>query len=363
MSIERRIERYAAPWVRELVPYKVEDAGGLLKLDAMENPYGLPEELAEPWLRTIGQVALNRYPDPMASALRRKLLDQQGLPATFGVVLGNGSDELIHMICLAFARREGACVVCPEPSFAVYHIAAQAVGMTYVGVPLMPADFSLDLDAMLAAVRRREPAVIFLASPNNPTANRLDSEALEVLCAATPGLVVLDEAYYRFAGGSRIAALEMFENLVVMQTLSKIGLAGLRVGALFGAQPWLDLLERVRMPYNINVLSQAGALFALEHEAAFQRQIDAIVAARAELAAGLAAIPGIRSWPSATNFILLRTAAGQGTTTFAALKQRGILIKNLDGGHPLLADCLRVTVGTPAENNRFLQALEEIGAR
>lgn len=363
MSIERRIERYAAPWVRELVPYRVEDASGLLKLDAMENPYGLPAALAEPWLRTIEQVALNRYPDPMATTLRRKLLDQQGLAADFGVVLGNGSDELIHMICLAFARREGACVVCPEPSFAVYRIAAQAVGMTYVGVPLRSEDFSLDLDAMLAAVRRHEPAVIFLASPNNPTANRLADDALEALCAATPGLVVLDEAYYRFADGSRIAALKTLENLVVMQTLSKIGLAGLRVGALFGAGAWLDLLERVRMPYNINALSQAGAVFALTHEAAFQRQIDAIVAARGELAAGLAAIPGIRAWPSATNFILLRTARGQGTATFGALKQRGILIKNLDGGHPLLTDCLRVTVGTPAENRRFLQALEEIGAR
>jgi len=360
MSIVARIERFAAPWVRALVPYKVEDASGLLKLDAMENPYGLPEELAEPWLRVIERVPLNRYPDPMSTTLRNRLLGDQGLASPFGVVLGNGSDELIHMVCLAFARHDGACLLCPEPTFAVYRIAAQAVGLQYVGVPLQGDDFSLDVDAMLAAIARHQPAVIFLASPNNPTANHLDDDALEALCAAAPGLVVLDEAYYRFAGTSRMRELGSIENLAVMHTLSKVGLAGLRVGALFAADTWLDLFERVRMPYNINALSQAGALFALEHADAFQRQIDAIVAAREVLAAGLAEIPGLRVWPSATNFILLRTTAGCGTRTFDALKRHGILVKNLSGAHPLLEDCLRVTVGTPDENERFLVTLAEI---
>jgi histidinol-phosphate aminotransferase len=363
MSIGARIERFAAPWVRALVPYKVEDASGLLKLDAMENPYGMPDELGEPWLRVIERVQLNRYPDPMSTALRQRLLDDQGLASPFGVVLGNGSDELIHMICLAFARHDGACLLCPEPTFAVYRIAAQAVGLRYVGVPLRSDDFSLDIETMLAAIARHQPAVIFLASPNNPTANHLDGDALEAVCAAAPGLVVLDEAYYRFAGASRLREIESIENLAVMHTLSKVGLAGLRVGALFAADAWLDLLERVRMPYNINALSQAGALFALEHADVFQRQIEAIVAAREVLAAGLAKIPGLRVWPSAANFILLRTAAGRGTGTFEALKHNGILIKNLSGGHPLLEDCLRVTVGTPDENARFLGALAEIVGR
>jgi len=360
MSIAARIDRFAAPWVRALVPYKVENASGLLKLDAMENPYGLPEDLAEPWLRVIEQVELNRYPDPMSTKVRHRLLDDQGLAPPFGVVLGNGSDELIHMVCLAFARHDGACLLCPEPTFAVYRIAAQAVGLQYVGVPLRSDDFSLDVEAMLAAIARHQPAVIFLASPNNPTANRLDGDALEALCAAAPGLVVLDEAYYRFAGASRMHEIESIENLAVMQTLSKVGLAGLRVGALFAAGAWLDLFERVRMPYNINALSQAGALFALEHADAFQRQIDAIVAAREVLATGLAKIPGLRIWPSATNFILLRTPAGCGTRTFEALKRNGILIKNLSGAHPLLEDCLRVTVGKPDENERLLGKLAEI---
>lgn len=359
MSIDARIERLAAPWVRALVPYKVEDASGLLKLDAMENPYGLPDELGEPWLRVVERVQLNRYPDPMSTALRNRLLADQGLASPFGVVLGNGSDELIHMICVAFARH-GACLLCPEPTFAVYRIAAQAVGLEYVGVPLRSEDFSLDVDAMLAAIVQHQPAVIFLASPNNPTANHLDGTALEALCAAAPGLVVLDEAYYRFAGTSRLRDIESIENLAVMHTLSKVGLAGLRVGALFAADTWLDLFERVRMPYNINALSQAGALFALEHADAFQRQIDAIVTAREILAAGLREIPGLRVWPSATNFILLRTAPGRGTTTFEALKRNGILIKNLSGGHPLLEDCLRVTVGTPKENAQFLGTLAAI---
>ena len=188
----------------------------------------------------------------------------------------------------------------------------------------------------------------------------MDGTTLAAVCAAAPGLVVLDEAYYRFAGTSLIGALAAHENLAVMHTLSKIGLAGLRVGALFAAQPWLELIERVRMPYNINTLSQVGALFALEHVAHFQAQIDAIVSARAELATALAAVPGVRCWPSATNFILFRLPAGRGAAVFAALKAAGILVKNLDGGHPQLRDCLRVTVGTPDENARFVQALTAI---
>jgi len=189
VSIEARIARFAAPWVRELVPYPVEDAHGLIKLDAMENPYPLPTALAEPWLRVVEGVALNRYPDPHATALRTRLLAEQGLEPPYGVILGNGSDELIHMLCLAFARHDGACLLSPEPSFSVYRIAAQAVGAAFAGVPLAAEDFALDVPAMLAAIEREQPALVFLASPNNPTGNRLDDGALEALCAAAPGLV------------------------------------------------------------------------------------------------------------------------------------------------------------------------------
>lgn len=359
-DIEARIARLAAPWVRALVPYHVEDAGRLVKLDAMENPYTLPPTLAAAWRAYIAEVPLNRYPDPSARGVKARLRAVHGLPDAAGLMLGNGSDELIQLVCLALARQPGAKVLCPEPTFSVYRIVAQALGIDYAGVPLRSADFGLDLDAMLAAIASHQPAVLFLASPNNPTGNRLDRGSLEALCAATPGVVVLDEAYYRFSGPSRVHEVLVHDNLLVMQTLSKIGLAGLRIGALYGARPWIDLIDRLRMPYNIGVLAQAAAEFALDHAEDFARQIADIVASRTGLQAGLAALPGVEAFPSETNFILFRVPAGRGRATFAALKAAGILVKNLDGGHPALADCLRVTVGTGDENGLFLAALARI---
>ena len=356
MSIEDRLERFVAPWVRELVPYKIVDAGGLIKLDAMENPYSIPVELRESWNDLLSGVEPNRYPDPTASELKQSLLNSHDLPKSIQAALGNGSDELIHLLCLAFARG-GSCVLCPEPTFVVYSNAARAVGMEFVGVSLDKSDFTLDLDATIAAIKEREPALVFIASPNNPTANRLDENTLEAICEFTPGLVVLDEAYYRFSGHTRVAEIQSTENLVVMQTLSKIGLAGIRVGVLFGAAPWIDLIERLRMPYNINALSQAAGKFAIEHESAFQMQITAIVEQREILFDDLRRLDGITVWPSATNFILFRAPRNRGTSVFDSLKQQGILIKNLSDSHPMLADCLRVTVGTKEENQAFLSAL------
>lgn len=357
MSIDARIAALAPPWVRALVPYPIEQPGELLKLDAMENPYPLPASLAAAWRETIAQVPVNRYPDPDARALKQALTRVLALPDGIGITLGNGSDEIIHLLCLALARGEGAVVLCPEPSFSVYRIAAQALGIRYQGVPLRAPDFGLDLPAMLAAIACHQPAVLFLASPNNPTANRLDDDALAALCAASPGVVVLDEAYYRFSGPTRVAEVLQYENLLVMHTLSKIGLAGLRVGALFAQTPWIELIERLRMPYNISALSQAGALFALDHLDAFEAQIRDIVDSRGRLQAALVALPRVEVWPSETNFILFRVPAGRGPTVFAALKHAGVLVKNVDGAHPALRDCLRVTVGTDDENGMFLQAL------
>lgn len=361
MSINDRIERFAAPWIRELKPYHVEQASGLTKLDAMENPYSMPEVLKESWLRVVENVELNRYPDAGAQQLRQRLREAHALDDTQEVILGNGSDELIHMLCLAFAHHQDACLLSPDPSFAVYKISAQALDMRYCAVPLLAQDFSLDLPAMLGAIEAEQPAIVFIASPNNPTSNRLvDADSLGQLCNAAPGVVVLDEAYYRFAGDSLVGEIVAHENLLVMQTLSKIGLAGLRVGALFAARPWIDLLERVRMPYNINGLSQAGAIFALEHEAEFQLQIDQLCRDRETFGRALAEIAGITVWPSETNFILVRTTEGRGTAIFEGLKQAGILVKNLSGGHPALTDCLRITVGTPQQNAALTEALNEL---
>jgi len=271
-------------------------------------------------------------------------------------VLGNGSDELIQMLAMALAA-PGRVVLAPEPSFTMYRLIASCCGLDYVGVPLRAQDFALDLEATLAAISRHRPALVFLAYPNNPTGNRFPPAAVEAIVRATPGLVVIDEAYSAFAEHSFLARACDFDNLVVMRTLSKVGLAGLRLGFLAGRAEWLDELEKVRLPYNINVLTQASVRFALAHRGLLEAQTARIRADRASLHAALEALPGLVVYPSEANFLLLRTPPGRADALFAALRRQGVLIRNLSTGGGLLADCLRVTIGTPAENETFLSAL------
>jgi histidinol-phosphate aminotransferase len=349
---------WVRPEIRALKAYAVPDAGGLIKLDAMENPYSFPAAMRDEWLRVMQNVGINRYPDPGARALKQRLREALNIPPDMSVLLGNGSDELIQMIAMALAQ-PGRVVLAPVPTFVMYDMIATFTGMRFVGVPLAP-DFTLDLPAMLAAIRTHRPAVIFLAYPNNPTGNLFDAAAMEQVIAATDGLVVVDEAYHAFAGESFMDRLGRYDNLVVMRTLSKQGLAGLRLGILAGDAAWLDEFDKVRLPYNINSLTQASAGFALEHVAELDRQAARIRADREELAQALAGLPGIRVWPSRANFILFRITAGDASAVFRRLLAAGVLIKNLDPGGGALRGCLRVTVGAPHENAAFLAALGAI---
>ena len=355
-EVPQLVERWVRPEIRALNAYHVPPAAGLIKLDAMENPYGWPDEIVAAWLERLRAVELNRYPDPAASDLKRALRDALGLPQDAGLLLGNGSDELIQMIAMVLAE-PGRVVLAPEPSFVMYRMIATFSGMDYVGVPLAADDFALDCDAMLDAIARHQPAVIFLAYPNNPTGNLFDDTALAAVLEAAPGLVVIDEAYAPFAEASWLGRLVDYPNLVVMRTLSKLGLAGLRLGMLAGAPAWLAQFDKVRLPYNIGVLNQASAAFALEHQALFDEQTANIRAERARLHTDLASLPGVTPLPSRANFILLRVPSGRAPGLFGALREAGVLVKSLDGSSPLLADCLRVTVGKPEENDAFLAAL------
>lgn len=354
-TIDRLIQTWVRPEVRALRAYHVPEAGGLIKLDAMENPYPWPRELIETWLGELADVSLNRYPDPNAAALQERLRDTMQVPPAMGLLLGNGSDELIQMITLALAA-PGRVVMAPEPTFVMYRMIALFAGVRFVGVPL-DADFNLDRAAMLEALEREQPAVVFLAYPNNPTGNLFDAADVEAVIEAAPGLVVVDEAYHAFAQSSFMPALGRYPNLVVMRTLSKLGLAGLRLGSLAGPAPWVDELNKVRLPYNINVLTQATAEFALRHHDVLDRQTAAIRRDRDALLEALREFPGVQVYPSAANFLLLRCADGQASRIHAELKARGVLIKNLHGSASALAECLRVTVGTPEENAAFLAAL------
>ncbi len=353
-----RVERWVRPEIRALSAYHVPEAAGLIKLDAMENPFPWPEELRAAWLDRLRDVPLNRYPDPAGRALVARLREAMAIPADQAVLLGNGSDELIQIIALAVAG-EGRSVLAPAPSFVMYEMIARFAGLDFVGVPLR-ADFSLDLPAMRAAIARHRPAVIFLAYPNNPTGNHWARADVEAVLDAAPGLVVVDEAYEPFADDSFMADLGRWPHLLVMRTLSKFGLAGLRLGYLCGPADWLAEFDKLRLPYNINVLTQVTAAFALEHKAVFDAQAEAIRAERARLAAALAALPGLMVHPSAANFLLLRVPAGRADALHAGLRAAGVLVKNLSGAGGLLADCLRVTVGTPAENDALLAAFEAL---
>lgn len=351
--------QWIRPELRSLKPYAVPDSRGLIKLDAMENPYRWPDELIQLWLEDLRQVAINRYPDPNASQLKERLRTVMEVPETFDVLLGNGSDELIELILLAIAG-SGRTVLVPEPSFAMYRLLALALGFSFVGVPLRAEDFALDHTAVLAAMRDHEPVVMFLAYPNNPTGNLWDRHQLCELIENAPGLVVVDEAYTAFANASLLPELCRYPNLLVLRTVSKLGLAGLRLGFLVGSPAWLAELEKLRLPYNINVLTQASARFALAHYSVLQRQVDAIVRDREALLTELQSLPGVTAWPSAANFILFRSSKRPADALFQGLRNAGILVKNLHGSHPLLANCLRVTIGLPAENEAFLNSLASL---
>jgi histidinol-phosphate aminotransferase len=346
--------------VRALSAYHVPDASGLVKLDAMENPYTLPPDLQTQLGERLGKLALNRYPVPSYRALKAAICAELGVPDGFDVVLGNGSDELIAIVSVA-CTKPGAKVLAPLPGFVMYAMSAQFAGLEFVGVPLA-ADLSLDLDAMLAAVRTHRPAITYLAYPNNPTGNLYPLDAMLAIIEAVgdTGVVVVDEAYQPFAGTTFMPRLTQHPNVIVMRTVSKLGLAGIRLGYMSAAPALLAEFDKVRPPYNINVLTEATAEFLLAHGDVLDSQAAALCAERDALLGALAALPGVQVYPSAANFLLLRIArAGlSGAEVFERLLERKVLVKNVGKMHALLENCLRVTVSTPAENALFLAALQ-----
>ncbi|MGR9114986.1 MAG: histidinol-phosphate transaminase [Gammaproteobacteria bacterium] len=341
--------------VLSLSAYKVADASGLIKLDAMENPYHWPEPVIRDWLEHLKDSELNRYPDPEARRLSATIRQTYGIPEPFDILLGNGSDEIIQLLLMALPP--DAKVLAPDPGFVMYRQISHSLGLEYFSVPLQATDFGLDLPAMLEAIERYRPAIIFLAYPNNPTGNLFDEYAILEIIQVTKGLVVIDEAYAPFANASFIDRLDQFDNLLVMRTLSKLGLAGLRLGYIAGAPDIIEQLNKIRLPYNINILTQITADFALRNRALFDQQTQAICQDRSKVYKSLNRFEGITAFPSAANFILFRTLANQATIIFESLKNQGVLIKNLDPQGGLLKDCLRTTIGTPDENQMFLRAL------
>ena len=354
----KKIKTLIRPEIQDLGAYHVPDSAGMVKLDAMENPYCLPEGLKKKWASVLASPAVNRYPDPRAPEVKKRLREVMNIPQEYDILLGNGSDELIQMICLAIASPERV-VIALEPSFVMFSMLARITGMGYQGI-LLQSDFSLDLEGTLDALKKHKPAVLFLAQPNNPTGNLFSVEQVRTLVENAPGLVVIDEAYTPFCDSDYLGLVSEFDNVLIMRTFSKVGLAGLRLGFLIGRPGWLVEFDKVRLPYNINSLTQAAAAFALENFDEFKAQATRIRADRNDLAKALQETPGLEVFPSEANFVLVRTFDMEAPHVYAELLKRGILIKCLDSAHPLLRNCLRITVGTPEENSRCVAALREI---
>lgn len=365
-ATQAALERFR-PDVRQMHSYVVQPAVGMLKLDAMENPFELPEALQTELGQRLGRVALHRYPGARIDDLKQALIDYAHVPQGYGLMLGNGSDELISLLALACAQPnpatgKPAIVLAPVPGFVMYAMSAQLQGLAFVGVDLT-ADFQLDEAAMLAAIEQHRPAITYLAYPNNPTATLWDEAAVQRIIDAVAvhgGIVVMDEAYQPFASRTWLSHMQADParngHVLLMRTLSKFGLAGVRLGYLMGEGALIAQLDKVRPPYNISVLNAEAALFALEHRGVFAQQAAEICAQRQQLLAALHAMDGVQQcWDSQANMVLIRVA--DAARTYAAMKERHVLIKNVSTMHSLLFNCLRLTVGSASDNAQMLAAL------
>jgi len=331
------------PEILALKAYHVAESDGMVKLDAMENPYSLPDALRAELAERLAHVDLNRYPQPSPQKLREAIARRMGVPQGMEILLGNGSDELIQLLILALAR-PGATLMYPSPTFVMYSMGATFNRMKAVAVPLRD-DFSLDADAFIVRMQEEKPALVFIAYPNNPTGVLYPENDLVKIIKACPGLVVVDEAYHVFAQKSFVPRLSEFENLVVIRTVSKLGLAGIRLGYLVGRPQWVAELDKVRPPYNVSVLTQAAALFMLEKLDLLEAQAARIVSERSMLGEALKALKGVAVYPSAANFFLIRVPDAD--RTYEALRRQNVLVRNLNPGI------------TSDENRILLAALRE----
>ena len=359
--------RFIRQDVQSMHAYAIQASDGMVKLDAMENPFTLPAPLQAALGQRLGAVAVNRYPGQRIEDLKKALATYVDLPPGYALMLGNGSDELIALLAMA-CDMPGATILAPEPGFVMYAMSARLQGLQFVGVPLA-ANFALDEAAMQAAIAQHQPALVYLAYPNNPTANLWDAQVMRRLIAqvgAYGGLVVVDEAYQPFSSGTWLDEIRRdptaHAHVLLMRTLSKFGLAGVRIGYMLGRADVVGHLDKLRPPYNVSVLNAECALFALEHRAEFERQAQAICSERDRLFAALQAMPGVTPYASQANMLLARFSGDEqvATRVFEALKARQVLVKNVSKMHPVLHHCLRLTVGTPSENDQLLKALQDV---
>ncbi|MBF0327943.1 MAG: histidinol-phosphate transaminase [Nitrospirae bacterium] len=329
--------------IRSLKPYKAEELPCAVKLDANESPYCINSKLSPEILEK-----LNRYPDPDANLLKTAIAKDLGINKE-NILLGNGSDELIYYLIITF----GGPVLAPVPTFSMYAIISQALGEKFIGIPL-DKEFDIDTDKMIAAIKKYKPKLIFLSSPNNPTGNCFSADRILKIIEASRNIVIVDEAYQPFASEQGfLPFLNDYANLAIMRTLSKIGLAALRTGFMIADRLLIDEVNKVRLPFNLNSISQAIALDAFKQKKAIICAVKSISTERDRLTKVLAEMKGVTPYPSEANFILF--AVENADLIYKKLLKSGVLVRNLSG---VVKNSLRVTVGTPDENNMFIKSLE-----
>ena len=332
-----------------------------IRLDANENPFRLQEPLKKKLLEEMGRIDFNRYPVAGSPGLRERFAKYFGVDQDM-VMPGNGSDELIQILCLTLKGNINGVLV-PVPTFVMYKIIAINTGNKVIEVPL-DSNFDIDSEAMLSKIATNFPALVFLSYPNSPTGNLFSRDKIEAILQKTPGVVVVDEAYGAFAGDTLVPLLKKYDNLIILKTLSKLGMASMRVGFLIGNKDIIAELDKVRLPYNINSLSQIAGNFFLNYQMEFVGQIQEVVKRREELYQALKEIKGINPYRSLANFIYF-SCIFDSDRIYANLTAAGIYVKNLNKP-PQMTNCMRVTVGNLEENAAFIKALKsgisELGA-
>lgn len=348
--------------VLDMKAYPVIKSSGLIKLDAMENPFSLPKELKMILASRLVETELNRYPEVNSSSLVEGLRVEFGLDKGSDVLFGNGSDELISLLCQVTASGENT-VLTVAPSFVMYRISSKIARQNFMEIPLVRSaidDFSLDVDRLLACIREKSPSVIFLSNPNNPTGTLFDDQSIRTIIEGAPhSLVVLDEAYFPFSRKTWIDSLPEYSNLVVLRTFSKVGLAGIRFGCLMASRDVIAQIDKIRPPYNVNTLTQVCMRFVLDNISVFKEQVNQIIQERQKMKSALAKL-NLKAFKSEANFLTFELPQNiHASEVYSRLYQSGILVKDVSA-HPMLANCLRVTIGTQDENAVFMKHLSHI---
>ena len=346
------INKWLRADIQDIKAYHVPKSEHMIKLDAMESPFHAPKDLVKPYLTYLSEVALNRYPDAGAEDVQKTLRSLMNIPNELGVLLGNGSDELIQLMALACGTDD--TVLSVEPSFVMYEMIAKFSRLNYQGV-LLDDNFEINLVGTLDEIKRTQPKLIFIAYPNNPTGNAFDRESILAIIKESEALVVVDEAYYAYSEGSFLHEVAHYPNLVLLRTISKMGFAGLRLGLLIGSQDTIRELDKLRLPYNINTLTQASANFLLKEKDHIIANANIIIDERQRLFDELTVMSGLKVFPSQANFLLIKVDDAK--LLFEFLKANGILVKSF-AMNPQLSNCIRVTVGNSSENNKFLEQIK-----